>query len=469
MAVNKPTGYVGWLSAFSLLVIMSSGCGTSAGIELTESEQKPAAPSTPISETAQRTSEQTTLATANTNPNLQATPNGLPLLQPRDLSYLGAFRMPELPYTGNVCDSLTYSGRGIAVDPAGNAGAGSLFISGHAHCGARIGEISIPDLVNSSDLQALKRATLLQTRPSTLRDGLEGNLENSGLAGGTNATVNGLMVNGDTLVISAGNDYTYSQPVSHWTRPKDLSVTGQVSRAIAVRGDRSFNDPRGTAGYMCHVPTSLQAQLGGPALTGWVAESIVSATSDGPAAFVFDPADLGKGTSLSVKTLLFYPHGYSLEPSIPGQSTELWNWTSIVRGCAVPEGTRTVLFFGTHGTGTFLYGVGGANGKENAPPYRPIYDPSDTSTGEHAWPYRYQIWAYDAHDLMRARLGEIAPHSLRPYASWRVRIPLEKPEDRHHIGGAVYDARAKRLYFVQQSAGPFGEIVVHALQVADLR
>ncbi len=464
MAIEKPARSLGWLAAFASLTLINSGCGASGGIQLNSGEQHTLAPPALVNETAVRSAEQQLPLVASANAKLPATTPSLPLIQQQDFAYVGAFRMPDMPYTGNYCDSLTYSGRGLAFDPAGNAGAGSLFISGHENCGARVAEISVPELVNSPDIQALKRATLLQTRPSTLRDALEGALERSGLAGGTNATVNGLLVHGNTLLISAGNDYAYSQPVSHWTRPKDLSVLGQVSTATAVRGDRSFRDPRGTAGYMCHVPTALQPHLGGPALTGWVAASIVSATSDGPAAFSFDPADLGKSTSLTVKTLLFYPHGYSLEASIPGQATELWNWTSIVRGCAIPEGTRTVLFFGSHGTGAFYYGTGGPNGRETSAPYRAIYDPSDTSTGEHAWPYRYQIWAYDANDLMRVRQGEIAPHTIRPYASWRVRVPLERPDDRHNIGGAVYDPRTKRLYFVQQGAGPFGEIVIHALQ-----
>ncbi len=467
MANHQPRVFGNGVAATLLFSVVIAGCGASAGIQTEETSSATTKVPPQIGESAQYIVE----ASAARGPSaaaLAASADGLeklPVLQFKDIEYIGAFRAPELPYTGNVCDTLTYAGRGLAFDPTGNSGAGSLFLTGHANCGARVAEISIPEAINAASIETLKRATLLQNRPSPLPDALEGQLASSGISGGATTTVNGLLIDGGLLVISAGNDYTHSQPVSHWKRPKDLSINGQVSRPVAVRGDKSFTDPRGTAGYMCNVPRGLQEALGAPALTGWVADSIVTATSDGPAAFAFDPAALGKSGSQTVQTLLFYPDGHSLEPSIAGKSNKTWNWTSTARGCAVPDGTRTVLFLGSHGTGPFLYGVGGPNGRTTDQPHQPIYDPADTSTGEHAWPYRYQVWAYDALDLARVRRGTLAPHAVKPYGVWQFSLPLERRDDRHHVGGVAYDPAARKLYFIQQSAGPFGEIAIHVFQI----
>lgn len=393
--------------------------------------------------------------------------NALPLVQSEHLKYAGAFRLPGLPYTGQVCDGLSYSGRGLAFDPQGDGGRGSLFMTGHERCGGKVAEISVPEAVSSPRIDDLRRAQLLQIRPTTVPDALEGKLSTSGIAGNTSATVNGLFVWGDRLIISAGNDYAYSQPVSHWVRPKNLTLSGQVSNPVAVIGSPNFTGARGTAGYMCHVPKELQSSLGGPALTGWVAESIVSATSDGPAAFSFDPSAIGTSPTARAKTLLYYSHGNSLEASASGKINEVWNWTSMTRGCAIPNGTRSVLFLGSHGTGIFQYGVGGANGYTTGATRVPIYDPSDNSTGEHAWPYRYQVWAYDALDLAKVNGGTMAPYVPRPYAVWRFELPLENQNDRHSVGGVAYDPRSGRLFFVQQSAARFGETVIHVFTVTN--
>jgi hypothetical protein len=404
-------------------------------------------------------------ATTSSTGTASATPR--PLVQAQDLVYEGAFRFPALPYTGNVCDSLAYAARGVAFDQDGNNGQGSLFVTGHDQCGARVAEVSIPSAVNTTNLAALPRSQMLQVKPNTLVDALEGKLAQSGISGGTATTVNGLLVHNGQLAISAGNDYSYSQPVSHWTRPKDLSITGQVSNPMIVVGDKGYSAARATAGYMCNVPVEFQTIIGGPALTGWVAASIVSATSDGPAAFAFDPNALTFGANVSATTLLYYPHGYSLEKSVPGESNQIWNWTSMVRGCAIPSGTNSVLFMGSHGSGEFQYGVGGVNGHTNTTPQIPIYDPSDSSTGEHAWPYRYQVWAYDVNELAKAKTGIIKPYEVKPYSVWSFKIPFEDQNGRHNTGGIAYNPKTKQLYFVQSNAGPYGEPVVHVFKISN--
>ena len=390
----------------------------------------------------------------------------LPLVQSSNLVYEGAFRFPSIPYTGNVCDGFTYGGHGLAFNPAGNGGQGSLFATGHNYCG-RIGEFSIPSVLNRTTLGELQYASLLQVQPGNkIVDGTEGTLATSGITGGTHTTINGLLVYKGSLAISAGNHYsTVVQPVSHWTRPLNLGTTGQVIGPMAVQGDRGYTNVRFAAGYMCNIPSNLQTLLGGPAITGWVADSIVSNASNGPAAFALDPDKLKTGTTVTAPTLLAYPVDFPLQTSVSGATQATWNWTSAPRGCAMPDGTRTVLFVGRHGTGEFQYGVGGANGYTNTTPSVPIYDPADSSTGEHAWPYRYQVWAYDAADLAKVRNGEVQAYAPRPYATWIINMPLENLNGNHETGGVAYDPTTGRLFIVQGAAGPYGEAVIQVFKV----
>jgi hypothetical protein len=388
----------------------------------------------------------------------------LPLIDQAGLKYVGAFRFPNL-YTGNVCHGFTYGGRGLTFNPEGNGGAGSLYSVGHPSC-SYVGEIDIPTPGTATTVEGLPMAQLLQPKGSDrIADVLEGALASSGIGGGTNTTVNGLLVHKGSLYLSAGNAYASTQPVTHWRRPLDLSSSGRVAGPATVSGSGQFSNPRFTAGYMCHVPPELQSALGAPALTGWVADSIVTGTSNGPSAFAFNPEGISGRVNVPAVPLLFYPSSSPLQESVAGQSQQLWNWTSIPRGCALPNGTRSLLFIGRHGAGKFEYGVGGVNGHTNDAARRPIYDPSDSSTGEHAWPYRYQVWAYDVMHLANVKQGKARPGSVRPYAVWTLNLPFEVAEDGHNLEGIAYDSKRAMLYLVQSEAAKFGESIVHVLHV----
>jgi hypothetical protein len=441
---------------------LSSRVQPTGATPVTKSTSGPVASTSPT-----RTTTSTVAASAPLGAESAGALSSLPLVQAGNLKYLGAFRLPAPTSGSDVCSGFSYGGIGLTFNPAGNGGAGSLLATGHTYC-SRIGEFTIPAITQPKSADELQTAKWLQ--PATagqLVDGLEGKLATSGITGGTHNTVNGLLVYGNRLAISGGNSYTYTQPVSHWSRPLDLAARGQVSDATSVVGDRGYSNARFTAGYMCHIPSNLQTTLGGPALTGWVADSIVSGTSNGPAAFSFDPNRLAAsaGSTVPAKTLLFYPYEAALENSVPGQIQEVWNWTSIPRGCAVPNGTRTVMFIGRHGTGEFQYGVGGTEGHTNNTPQVPIYDPSDNSTGEHAWPYRYQVWAYDASDLDKVARGLMKPHQVRPYSTWRIDLPFTNTAGGHGLGGIAYDPKTRRLFIVQETALKFGEPLIHTFIV----
>jgi hypothetical protein len=94
-----------------------------------------------------------------------------------------------------------------------------------------------------------------------------------------------------------------------------------------------------------------------------------------------------------------------------------------------------VLFFGKHGTGNYCYGTGGTSGD--------CYDPDDNSKGIHSYPYRSQVWAYDANDLIAVKNGLKQSYEVMPYAVWQLDASVVD------IQGVAYDPATQRLYVSQ--------------------
>ena len=85
------------------------------------------------------------------------------LVQPSDLAYLGAFRLPG---GDDAPPTFAYGGQAMTYRPDGDSGGGdeypgSLFITGHDTVNY-VAEISIPAPVSSTNLNALNTATMLQ-------------------------------------------------------------------------------------------------------------------------------------------------------------------------------------------------------------------------------------------------------------------------------------------------------------------
>jgi hypothetical protein len=110
-------------------------------------------------------------------------------------------------------------------------------------------------------------------------------------------------------------------------------------------------------GYMTVIPEEWRSLLGGPALTGLCCVSILSTTSAGPAATVFDPDAVGVKSPIPGSTLLHYPLGNATTHE-GTESNAIFVQSDAVVGMAFPAGSRSVLFFGRHGNGAYCYGTG---------------------------------------------------------------------------------------------------------------
>ena len=74
---------------------------------------------------------------------------------------------------------------------------------------------------------------------------------------------------------------------------------------------------------------------------------------------------------------------------------------------------------------------------------------------------RFQVWAYDANDLLAVEQGLKHPWDVKPYALWTLTLPF----DSGRIAGATIDP-ARGLIYVTQSYGNGSEPVVHVFKLS---
>lgn len=380
-----------------------------------------------------------------------------PLLQQSDLKYQGAFRLPEGSTTQTT---VAYGGHGLTYNPGNN----SLFMLGHVWY-QNSAEFSIPAIVNSSNLGDLSTATLLQP----FADVTDGQIAT--ISGGKNY-VGGLLVHDNQLIGSAYTQVHTNQQASHFKSYLDLSLSNDFEGFYTV----GTVGPRFVSGYMAHIPEEWQSTLGGPALTGGCCNTPdigainVNYTSWGPSAFVFNPDDLGVNNPVTATPLVYYSIDHPTLGDWDNVTTAnpSFNLMTYVTGVVFPKGVRTVLFFGNSGTGIPCFGNGTDDPTLDHVMVNGVvqcYDPLEVDGGQgpHAYPYAYQVWAYDVLDLVEVKNGLSAPWEVEPYAVWTLNLPFDGP--RRQIAGATYDKLTDSIYISQGYGDNFGMPVIHVFKV----
>ena len=367
-----------------------------------------------------------TTAAAPTTPEPTGSSGANERVSKADFRYEGSFRVPG-------GESLAYGGAGLGYNPANN----SLFITGHNHH-QLTGEISIPDLGRASDSSALPQASFLQQ----LEDVTDGKLPAiSQPRENDYGRIGGYLVDGNDLIVSAYDYYDAdnTQVRSHLLTDTSMGASsGMVSLTDSVQA-------RWLGGAMTKIPATWQDEFGGHSYMGGLSGiSIAGNSSVGPSAATFSRASLAGNDPATL--VLGYPLSAAIDGD-PDKKSSLWNLTSEVRGMVFPEGSSSVLYFGTHGVGDYCYGTGSACG-----------DPQRSSKGTHAYPYQYQIWAYDAADLAKVSRGEASAESIRPYGVWKLDLPYSARYT--EIGGATYDPATGRI-FISQGFADGDRPVVH--------
>lgn len=379
-----------------------------------------------------------------------------PFAQPKlafaDLTYLGGFRLPNT----SAGDSFSFGGNLMAYNPARN----SLFINSLA---GKVAEVAIPAPVSTADVNAMPFASYLQP----FFDPTEGHfheLETS------EAKLAGLLVEGDRLygTGSVYYDANNSQVLSHFSHSTNLAQSSFIGMSqVWETGKTGY-----VAGYLAEIPAEWRAVLGGSALTGQCCIPIVTRTSFGPAAFAFNPSTIGYNSAISANPLLYYTETHATLGPWNGANA-VYGATTKMGGVAVVAGTRTALFIGRNGFGTFCYGHGvddpALAGKVAADGEINCYDPTYAAKSQHAYPYRYQIWAYDLADFAAVKAGTKQPWEVVPYATWPFDLPTPPaPAAEVRIGGIGYDSQRQTLYISQYLADRDGYAyrpIIHALKI----
>lgn len=359
-----------------------------------------------------------------------------PLIQQSDIFYLGAFAMPTGMY-GN--SSFDYGGHGLAPyhDPA--TGKFTLFLEGHAQRSGNVAQIEVPaNFVKSTNWGALPMAKVLQN----FYDVTDGKLDSVDPTNQYNPTfIYGILPYNGRLIVGASNVYSASQIVSHGVSGLTLSASNDFKGFFSFTGTAP---PRALGGTMIPIPAEWQSAFGGKAFTGMWGLSIVSSTSAGPALTVFNPDDVGVVNPIPGKTVLYYPISNPVCGAKNCEATQnnTYNLSTGYSGMAFPPGTRTILFVGAHGTGPYCYGTALECGNDTAM--------SDVK-GPHAQPYRYQIWAYDANDILAVKNGTKQTWEPKPYAI----LVLDGMANSNNAftKGAGYDPETGLLFIAQDYGG----------------
>jgi len=372
-----------------------------------------------------------------------------PLLQTTDLNYIGAFRIPSGTFgcSDESRCAFYYAGRGLGYNSIND----TLFIYGHVYNGW-LAEVNIPALVNSSNINNLKTGTIRQNFIDVW-NGTLGYLGPGGSPLGNGGVTGGVLVNGQRLVISqyAYYDAGYEAVLSHATVNANWE-SGLGFSGMKTVGPANASGVGQTAGYMAWIPFQWRSLMGGSALTGISNISIVTRTSLGPSAWVFDPNQIGVTNPVPATQVVGYPDGHWTLGDY-SQANSYMGGSDTVAGVVWPTGSRTVLFFGRHGD-TYCYGTGAE-----------CNDPADDSKGGHGYPYHARIWAYDANDLFAVKSGTKNPWDIVPYWVYNFEESLNGLIDAtSFLLGASYDESSKRIY-ISADHGDGVMPLIHAFQV----
>lgn len=362
-------------------------------------------------------------------------PVSAPLVQPADLAYAGAFRLPP---GESDRQSFDYGLTAMAYSPSRN----TLLAVGHDWF-QLVSEIDVPEPGISAAAAGLPAATFR----SPFADVLRGQI---GKIGEGSAKIGGLLPWGEALIVSA---YLYydagaTQMRSHFRSSPDRRGDAGLSGPFQVGKDGAGF----VSGYMTPIPEEWRAALGGPALTGQCCLSIISRTSYGPSVSVFDPAQVGTRRPVPSRMVLGYPASHPTLGACEQQST-MFNCTTAMGGVVFPGRTRSVLFFGRQGIGPYCYGTGGVNGE--------CRDPVAEEKGGHAYPYVFQVWAYDAMDLAAAASGRKRPWDIRPYRTWTLDLPLSA--EFRQLTAVAWDESRRRIFLAANHRG--GERLIHVFSL----
>lgn len=373
------------------------------------------------------------------------------VVQPDDLQYLGAFRLPDGPEEY----AWAWSGQALAFYPQGDPGGkgdghpGSLFGVGH-DWHQHVSEVSIPKPVKSRRLQDLPTARTLQP----FRD-IRGNLYEpmeQARAGLAYLPAQAGQNSGKLYFCWDSHMHEGYTGASHGYC--DLNLSAPSARGPwALQGlttyctsDYLFPIPQGWAGKHCE---------GRRLATGRFRDG--GQGSMGPDLFAIAPWKAKPGQALPSTTLLRYSSVYSENPHTLNNYHHSDEWSG---GAWLGD---TVVFVGTKGKGKCWYGFANGVVWPEEGPFPPVPDYPNDNRGWWSTSFSAQILFYRAGDLAAVAEGRMKPWQPQPYAVKTIDQVLlgdQSPQRLRRTGGVAYDP-VNRFLYVLEHRGDGDKSVVH--------
>ena len=420
---------------------------------------------------------------------IQGTPSST-LVQPSDLTYLGAFRLPG---GDSPPQTFAYGGNAMTFNPDGDSGNGSLFIMGHDRQawgglpdGGQVAEVKIPTPVNSTTLDALNTAEFIQNF-ADVAAGYFTNLEELPRTG--MAYLNH-PATGPKIHLSWGQHHKPDTPSPSyaWFSP-DLSTPDlQGLWFIGEQDWYSLN------GYTFEIPTAWADVHTEGCYLGTGRQMDGGWGGMGPSLFAYRPWQIDgspaiSGTHLVETTLLLYEDTQDNGDVVQGanslvghQHPDEWEGGAWL---TTPSGKSAVLFVGNKGTGAkYWYGYRNPAGAEypcvntqaaseftacrladGSPcPAADMVECEGHTSAKGWWCAEFtpRFILYDPDDLAQVAAGTMEPWVPQPYAHLDVGEYIfdnaagvdlemlgESIQRRYLFGGATYDRAAGRLYVLE--------------------
>ncbi|MFC1721591.1 hypothetical protein ACFL0Z_01615 [Patescibacteria group bacterium] len=371
------------------------------------------------------------------------------LIQPADLEYQGAFRMPAGPDT--EAHSWGWGGSALAYYPSGDPEGtddypGSLFGSGHDQY-QYISEVDIPEPVisESKNLADLNTATSLQGFYDIRGETLE--LPRIGLE---YFPKRGEQTSGKLYYAWGEHMQENDGRASHGWFDVDLANPD-------TQGPWFMTDEMNyaTTDYIFAIPDAWAEKysLGNLLATGRFRDG--GQGTQGPSLFAYGPWNDGNpppaGASLENIPLLKYSSVYddpdgemALDDYHHSDNWSGGSWLTAIDKTAV-------IFAGVKGEGDNWYGY--QDGTE-WPEEGPWPEPGDGERGWWSDSFAGQLIFYDPNDLAAVARGEMETYEPQPYTSLNIDdILFYTPEDEmRYLGGVTFD-RERGLLYISEYRG----------------
>jgi hypothetical protein len=272
----------------------------------------------------------------------------------------------------------------------------------------------------------------------------------------TPATVPTGVPPGTYLVVTTSASFLYPNSAG-------IKITGVVGMTQLNGNTYYTRSLNGADQWLLYTDPGLTTKVDGSTFSAYVSGGLTDATPVPGSTYITRPR-------LVARQLCgrFDPNTIGGDPpfqnAIDDQISAIWGYGSTPRGMVIPNGTRSLLFFGGGSDGPYRYGpVNGIATNRNDGPL--CWDPVNTSTGPHTYPYTFRIWAYDLAELAEVYNGTGGKtfNNVLPYGVFSFVLPEGANGS---ITGAAYDPATRRI-FIGLGNGPFGQARIHVYEVTN--